>query len=161
MALEDTIRIAVALIFPSEGCRTAAYLDTLAKPPVWTIGHGTTEVDGEPVTEGMTCTPAEANGWAATFITETAKFVYRKVTVPISDNQAAALISLCYNIGMGHFERSSVLAALNCGFYAEAADRLLDYDEAGGRAVSGLETRRARERALFLQADPAPGTEAD
>jgi hypothetical protein len=43
-----------------------------------------------------------------------------------------------------------VLEALNLGLYAIAADRLLEYDEAGGIIRSGLEMRRGRERALFL-----------
>jgi hypothetical protein len=64
--------------------------------------------------------------------------------------QLGALISLAYNIGIGHFWRWSVLEVLNLALYQLAANRFLEYDEAGHRVIDGLETRGARERALFL-----------
>jgi lysozyme len=144
------LRLAAGCVYGSEGYRAEAFLDTLAKPPVWTIGHGTTRVRGKPVTQGMRCTLLQADAWAMADMDDDATFVQRKVTVPLTDAQLGAMTSFCYNIGAGNFERSTVLEALNKGFYRIAADRLLEYDEAGGRAVAGLETRRGRERALFL-----------
>jgi GH24 family phage-related lysozyme (muramidase) len=46
MDIEPALRLAVPLVFAAEGCRLTAYLDRLAKAPVWTIGHGTTFVAG-------------------------------------------------------------------------------------------------------------------
>lgn len=141
---------AATCVCGSEGFAKTAYLDKLARVPVWTIGYGTTRINGEPVREGMTCTHDQALAWAAADMQAAANFVRRAVSVELNDWQLAALISFCYNIGMGNFARSSVRAALNAGCYACAAEKLLEYDEAGGHVIGGLETRRKRERALFL-----------
>jgi hypothetical protein len=76
--------------------------------------------------------------------------VLAAVSVNLNEMQLGALISLAYNIGIGHFWRSSVLEVLNLALYQPAANRFLEYGEAGHRVIDGLETRGARERALFL-----------
>jgi len=155
--LHNALSLAVPLVYSSEGCETTAYLDRLATVPVYTIGHGSTVVDGKPVCQGMTCTQAQADEWAMADLEATATEVVRLVHVPISDAQCAACTSLAYNIGVGAFARSSVLEALNARLYFKAADRFLAYDHAGGHEVRGLLARRARERTLFLSGtDPAP-----
>lgn len=142
--------IAIRLIFHSEGCRLRAYLDSVARPPVWTIGHGTTRINGRPVPEGMTCTVAEADAWALDDARDATNQILHVVTVTLDDYQLGALISLVYNIGIGAFRTSSVLEALNRGLYTIAANRFLEYDHAGGHVVSGLVTRRDLEREVFL-----------
>ena len=94
----------------------------------------------------MTCTQAEADLWGADMLRTAAKQVCAKVHVPLTDHQLAALTSLCYNVGIGHFGMSDVLAALNRGLYPNAADRIPEYDHADGVVVTGLTTRRARGR---------------
>jgi lysozyme len=148
---------AVTIVNDCEGFYPAAFLDTLATEPVWTLGHGSTRINGEPVQPGTVCTREQADLWAMSDMTAAAHYVLHEVTVPLTDHQLGALISFCYNIGDGHFRSSSVLEALNLGLYAIAADRLLEYDEAGGIIRSGLEMRRGRERALFLLGCPQRG----
>lgn len=148
--MASALKLATSCVYGSEGYRSTAFLDTLARPPVWTIGHGTTRIDNKLVLEGMTCTRAQADDWAMTDMEAAAKYVLHCVTMPLNDWQLAALTSFCYNIGMGNFNRSTVKAALNLGLYGRAADAMLDYDEAGGKPVAGLSSRRGRERALFL-----------
>ena len=152
MNVDSAVALAMPLVFGAEGCRLVAYLDTLPLEPVWTIGHGTTQVDGHPVVAGLSCTRQQADAWAAADLRSVAEQVLRCVKVTIDDFQLGALASLAYNIGIGHFEHSSVLEALNLGFFRPAADRILEYDHAGGQVIDGLITRRARERALFLTA---------
>jgi lysozyme len=149
MNVTNALALALPLVHGSEGCALKAYLDTLAKPPVWTIGHGTTRIGDKPVAWGMTCTQAEANAWAEDDMMAAAEQVRHVVRVPLDDFQFAALISFVYNIGIGHFERSGVLESLNLGYYQRAADRLLEYVQAGGKPLAGLTQRRLRERALF------------
>lgn len=156
MNLATALQFASTCVVDSEGFSSKAYLDTIAKPPVWTIGHGTTLIDDKPVCEGMTCTIKQANTWAARNMLQAATVVQRYVTVPLSECQLGALVSFCYNIGAGAFERSDVLKALNLGMYQAAADRMLEYDHAGPVRVPGLTTRRARERALFLRTPLKP-----
>lgn len=144
------LRYASNIVFGSEGFSAVAYLDTVAKNHVWTIGHGTTRINGEPVREGMICTRQQADTWAGEDMKDDCAFVMSRVHVPINEFQLAALTSLCYNIGDGRFAASSVLAALNMSKYAMAANRFLEYDHAGSVEVTGLTLRRGRERAVFL-----------
>ena len=163
MNIGTALGYAVTIINGSEGFRSRAYLDTLAKPAKWTIGHGTTQIDGEAVRADMVCSKPQADLWAMADMTAAAHDVLNCVRVPLNDWQLAALISFCYNLGSPAFRKSSVLDALNLGLYQVAANRLLEYDHAGGVEVRGLETRRGRERALFLiglgvyVAEPLPG----
>jgi lysozyme len=160
--VQTALNLAASLIDPAEGFAAVAFLDKLAKPPVWTIGHGTTHINDHPVAPGMRCTRAEADAWAAADMVTAVHQVLGCVRVPLSDPQLAALTSLCYNLGIGNLRASTVLAALNQGLYRPAADRFLEYDHAGGVEIGGLATRRARERALFLSTLPAaPLSEAD
>src|SRR4051794_35312613 len=46
----------IAIIKKYEGCKLTAYRDTIADPPVWTIGYG----DTLNVRQGMTITQQEA-----------------------------------------------------------------------------------------------------
>jgi lysozyme len=151
MNLAMALGYATSCVYDAEGYRSKAYLDTLARPPVWTIGHGTTLIDGKPVQAGMTCTETQAEDWAMAAMNEAASYVQNSVRVPLTDQQLGALTSFCYNVGCGHFGASTVKQALDHGLYAIAADRLLEYDHAGGRRLRGLTTRRARERAMFLR----------
>jgi lysozyme len=154
MNIDNAILLAFPLIFTSEGCKTRAWLDTLPARPVWTIGHGATWVGGKPVYAGMTCTLSEADTWAMDDLHTLAEQVMGCVKVTVNEHQVAACLSLAYNIGIGRFRESSVLEALNLALYQRAADRFLEYDEAGGDVLQGLETRRAKERALFLASSP-------
>jgi lysozyme len=154
MNVEKALSYAVTLVNGAEGYRSVAYLDVLAKPAVWTIGYGTTRIAGKPVRQGMTCSAVAAHVWAMRDMQSACDHVLGAVKVAMTDGQLAAMISFTYNLGPGGFDRSSVLEALNRGFYAVAANRLLEYDEAGGVVYRGLETRRGRERNLFLLSGP-------
>lgn len=83
-----------------------------------------------------------------------AKGIKKMVTVPLEDNQMAALISFTYNLGLGALQRSSLRMKLNRGEYNSAADEFLMWDKArvGGvlKALPGLTRRRVAERNLFL-----------
>jgi lysozyme len=157
MITSAALRLATACVFGAEGFAREAFLDRLARPPVWTIGHGTTRLDGRSIMPGMTCNRVEADLWAVADMAGAARYVEDAAKVPLNDWQLAALTSFCYNIGMGHFRSSTVLEALNLGMMRAAADRLLDYDEAGGREYPGLKARRERERSLFLTGDTGVG----
>lgn len=158
------LRYAAASVHGSEGFRALAYLDTLPKPPVWSIGYGTTRINGVPVHQGDTCSEAQAMAWTARDMQQALNWVTSHVDVPLNDWQCAACTALTYNIGMGNFRDSTVLAALNEGDYRAAADCILEYDHAGGKQIAGLTARRIRERDMFLvmmPKEPEPLSEAD
>ena len=70
-----------------------------------------------------------------------------------SDNQFGAMVSLTFNIGLGHFQTSTVLREHNAGNYQAAADAFLMWNKAGGQVLAGLGRRRREERDLYLQPD--------
>jgi lysozyme len=81
--------------------------------------------------------------------------VNKAVTAQITQNQFDALVSLCFNIGIGAFNKSTLVKKLNSGNYAGAADGFLVWNKVKGDPVKGLTRRRTAERALFLTPDLA------
>lgn len=135
--------------------RCAAYLDKLAKPHVWTIGWGCTSN----VQPGMIWTEAEAEAALIRELEEHAAIVDRVVTVPIGENNRAALISFQYNCG--GLPGSTLLKKLNANDFDGAAREFDKWNKAGGTVYKGLVRRRAAERALFEQDARDPDIPAD
>lgn len=75
---------------------------------MWTIGYGTTQG----AKQGMKITQEEAE---ELLIKECQKFyngVFAKVGKICNENQIGALISFCYNVGLGAFEKSTLLKVI-------------------------------------------------
>lgn len=119
---------------------------------VWTIGYGHT---GPDVNYDMICTIAQADKWFDQDTETAIAGINRLVKVPLTQNQFDALVSFVYNLGVGAFEKSTLLKVLNAGDYAGAADQLLRWDHDNGVQVPGLTRRRKAERELFLKPAPA------
>ncbi|WP_322853093.1 lysozyme [Acinetobacter baumannii] len=131
------------------GTRFTAYDDGVG---IWTIGIGTTVYpNGVKVKKGDTCTPEQAKAYFKHDLAKFEKTVNESVTVPLTQNQFDALVSLTYNIGSGAFKGSTLLKLLNKGDYKGAADQFLVWNKAGGKVMKGLVRRREAERALFLK----------
>lgn len=129
-----------------EGFIPHAYLDTIASPPVWTIGYGHTHG----VRSGQVVTETEARKLLAADLRDAARAVVSKVKVKLTVRQRIAVISAVFNNGPGLLEGTHFVEALNAKRYTEAANRLLEWDHAGGVVVEGLRNRREAERWLFL-----------
>ena len=132
---------------------------------VWTVGYGCTEG----VTANTHWTREEAEDGLRREMAKHEANVHRLVTVPLTQGQFDALVSLCYNIGAGNLKKSNLLKHLNSGDYARAASHFADfkYAKVSGDtakhykvkdgtsvALAGLVTRRAAEAQLFLEAAP-------
>lgn len=158
----------VALITGSEGKKTLlpdgrykAYLDMLAKPPVWTIYKGLTKG----VREGMIITEDEGERMFAKECTVYEDAIERLVMAPLNQNQFDALVSFVYNVGPGSaddpkkrgFYWSSVRRFLNEGKYDQVPAALMRWTHAGGVEYPGLVTRRKAEGALFMEPIPTGG----
>lgn len=126
-----------------EGLRLTSYQDAGG---TWTIGYGHT---GPDVTAGMTTTAVQAEAWLRDDVAAAEDAVRSLVSVVLSQAQFDALVSFVYNVGSGNFSRSTLLAKLNAGDYAGAADEFSKWTYANGVSLGGLATRRAREAALF------------
>lgn len=143
------------LIKKYEGLRLTAYQDSVG---IWTLGYGHTGG----VQEGDTCTLAQATAWLLKDISYAEEAVYRAVTSDISDNQRAALVSFCFNVGPGKEGvkdglcvlkdggQSLLLIYTNIGAFGKAADEFPKWAKAGGVVIMGLMKRRMDERALFM-----------
>lgn len=129
-----------------EGFIDHAYLDTIASPPVWTGAFGHTHG----VRPGQTFTEAEGRKLLAADLRDAARAVAAKVHVPLTVRQRMAVIDAVFNTGPGLLEGTHFIEALNAKRYTEAANRLLEWDHAGGVVVEGLRNRREAERWLFL-----------
>jgi len=141
------------LIKAQEGFRSRAYRDATG---VWTIGYGHTSMAGPPqVREGLEISRAEGENILRRDVGRFAGGVRRLLTRTLSDRQFSALVSFAYNVGLGNFERSSVLRAVNAGDFEAVPRRLALWVKAGGRTLPGLIRRRAAEAALFTGDRPA------
>jgi lysozyme len=143
----------LALIERSEGCELTAYQDVAG---IWTIGYG--HIGG--VGPGMTITQDQAADFLRQDLASAEEFVSVATgAVATADNQFAAMVSLCFNIGSGNFRTSSVLKFHLAGSVGAAADAFLLWDKAHVdgvlQVVAGLLARRQAERALYLTADVA------
>lgn len=141
-----------AFIRSFEGCRLKSYQDSVG---VWTIGYGTTRIDGKPVTQGMAITQEEANRLflvdAERFVKAVTESFSTDVLSRLTQNQFDALVSLSYNIGAGAFRKSTLVRYIAEGKMLEAADQFLRWNKAGGKELRGLTRRRKAERDLFLK----------
>lgn len=121
--------------------------DQLSGAP-WTQGSG--------FTKGITpaspmMTEAESDARLDAEIAHFANGVEALLTRPANENQLAAMTSLAFNIGLGGFQRSTVLRAHNRGDEEAAARAFALWNKAGGKVMRGLTRRRAAEASLYLE----------
>lgn len=133
-----------------EGFLGTAYLDTLASPPVYTIGYGHSEYAAPPhVHAGDRWSRAKALRVLAHDCRGAAADVDRLVSYKLSVRQRIALISLVFNCGSGVLVGTELARSLNQGRFQRAAQLMLEYDHAGGVVVEGLRRRRISEAWLM------------
>lgn len=130
-------------LIQEEGLRLKAYKDTVG---VWTIGVGNTYYeDGSKVKQGDVITKERAESLLNVVVKQFEDNINKVVTVPLNQNQFNALVSFSYNIGIGAFNKSTLLKLLNQGEYIQAAEQFMKWLK-----PPELKGRRTRERALFL-----------
>ena len=140
-------QVGIDLIRRFEGCRLEAYPDPGTGGDPWTIGYGATGPGIEP---GVIWTQEEAEARLIEDVQRFADAVERALTVDVSDNEFAAMVSLAFNIGAGAFRKSTLLRLVNDGHFEAAAQQFDRWNRAGGRVMAGLTRRRQAERDLFL-----------
>ena len=137
----------VDLIRRFEGCKLETYPDPGTGGEPWTIGYGATGPGIEP---GVVWTQEQAEERLAEDVQRFADAVARALTVDVSDNEFAAMVSLAFNIGAAAFRKSTLLRLVNDGHFEAAAQQFDRWNRAGGRVMAGLTRRRQAERDLFL-----------
>ena len=137
------------LIRHHEGVRNRPYR---CPAGLWTVGVGHLIGDGKSL-------PAE---WNRVFSTEEIDGLLKRdlrrfelgvhkmlPNMPLRQHEFDALVSFCFNLGLGCFQRSTVRQALLRGDKTQAMASLIKYCRAGGKILKGLQTRRLDEKALF------------
>lgn len=79
-----------------------------------------------------------------------ARAVATLISVPLTQGQYGALISLVFNIGSGNFQASTIRMLINREEYDEAAAIFWQWRRAKGIILRGLVIRREIERQLFI-----------
>lgn len=139
------------LIKSFEGCRLVAYDDLQPNKTITsmaqvkgtlTIGYGHTAG----VTVGQVITKEQAENMLKSDMKKYEKYVTDNVKIPLNENQFSALVSFCYNCGVGNL-RTLVKGRTA----AQIAEAMLLYNKASGKVLNGLVRRRKAERELFLK----------
>lgn len=138
-----------------EGLRLTAYKDTGG---VLTIGYGHTSAAGAPpVKAGMKITKPKAEEILRADLGQYEAAVEMAVTVPLSDNQFAALVSFTYNVGPEALRKSTLLRKLNARNYSAVPIELMKWTKDNGRIIAGLVNRRTAESALWSSGGAVAG----
>lgn len=147
----------LTLIKEFEGCHLTAYRDEVG---VWTIGYGITNADRSitktTIKKGLRITQATAEEWLEKALNKKYLPLVMKYDTRYgwNQNELDALVSFAYNIGS-----IDQLTANGSRSKATIADKMLEYNKAGGKVYRGLTRRREAERKLFLK--PMEGKEVD
>ena len=133
----------IALIKEFEGLRLRAYL---CPGGVWTIGYGHTAG----VKPGMVIYEAQAEEYLKDDLISFERYL-NGLGLALNQNQFDALISLIYNIGIGNFQKSTLLckARINANDNS-IMDEFLRWVYSKGRVLPGLQRRRLREMKLYF-----------
>jgi lysozyme len=140
----------IKLIKHHEGVRNKPYQ---CPAKLWTVGVGHLIGDGKtlPPEWNRTFTNEEIDGILAADLRRFELGIHKMLpNVPLRQHEFDALVSFCFNLGLGCFQRSTIRQALLRGDKEAAMESLVKYCRAGGKVLKGLQNRRLDERRLFL-----------
>ncbi len=136
----------INLICSFEGFKSKPYLDIAG---VATIGYGTTIYpDGFKVSISDGEVGEEK---AKEFISFHVENLIEPIlnTLNLNQNQFDSLCSFCYNVGIGAFKSSTLLARIKSK-EGDIEEAFLMWNKSGGKEVDGLTKRRKLEAQLYL-----------
>lgn len=138
------------LIQKFEGCKLNAYQDSVG---IWTIGYGNiTYENGTKVKKGDKITQQRAEELFRYFADRFASQIETKITVPVTQHQFNAVVSLAYNIGVSAFSKSTMLKKINvCSSDKTITNEFMKWVNGGGKKIQGLVNRRAEEAKLYFK----------
>ena len=146
---QKILSIGLPLIKQFEGLRLKPYLCSAGVP---TIGYGSTYYEeGRKVTlQDALITEVQAVAMLTNIVLKDfLPAVYDLCPTLINENQAAAILSWVYNLGVGALRGSTLRKKiLSCDWAAVPAE-ILKWNIAGGHISVGLKKRREAESKLF------------
>ena len=140
----------IKLIRHHEGVRNKPYQ---CPAKLWTVGVGHLIGDGKslPASWNKTFTNEEIDGILKSDLNRFELGVSKMLpNVQLKQHEFDALVSFCFNLGLGCFQRSTIRQALLRGDKEQAMESVVKYCKAGGKILKGLQNRRLDERKLFL-----------
>jgi lysozyme len=147
-----TLIIAEHLVGQWEGLELDAYLDTIARPPIWTVCYGETEgVRPNEVRTEAQCRAGLRRGLAR-YRTDLHKYYTPETKATrLPPSRDAAFVSTAWNVGPHGLGKSTAVRRLNAGDILGACEAIGWWNKAGGRVIRGLVNRRSAEQALCRQ----------
>ncbi len=142
-------KAAIALIKHHEGVRNRPYR---CPANLWTVGVGHLIGDGKslPNSWNRTFSQEEIDGILKSDLRRFELGVHKMLpNVPLRQCEFDSIVSFCFNLGLGCFQRSTLRQALLRGDKKAAMESLVKYCRAGGKILRGLQIRRLDEKALF------------
>ena len=143
-------KAAIALIKHHEGVRSRPYR---CPANLWTVGVGHLIGDGKslPDSWNRTFSQEEIDGILKSDLRRFELGVHKMLpNVLLRQHEFDSIVSFCFNLGLGCFQRSTIRQALLRGDKEAAMESLVKYCRAGGKILKGLQNRRLDERKLFL-----------
>ena len=140
----------IRLIQEFEGLRLTSYLCAASVP---TIGYGATYyLDGSKVKLGQTITRDQANQLLKDHLKEFEGSVIGLLnTTKVNQNQFDALVSFCFNLGVGNLAKSQLLRIVKANPNdTKIALEFAKWNRAGGEVSRGLVRRRKKEAELYF-----------
>jgi lysozyme len=147
--------IGLKLIADFEGLSLVPYYATAEEKQkgIVTIGYGNTFYpNGTKVKiTDVQITKAKAMEYLKFVADSFAVKVDSLVTSNVTQNQFNALVSLAYNIGLGNFDKSTILKLVNNNPNdGNIAKEFLKWNKQAGKVLNGLTNRRIKESALYF-----------
>ena len=141
--------LSARIIKEFEGFSAKPYLCPANVP---TIGYGSTMYkNGERVTmDDDEITEEQATEMLMDTIKGVEKQVKKVLTVKLKSHQMAALVSFTYNVGIGNFSNSTLLAWINSNpDFPRIPEQFRRWNKGGGKVLNGLVRRREAEIELW------------
>jgi lysozyme len=136
------------LIKHFEGFSNKIYICPAGYP---TIGYGHRVLKNENNIFQNGVTPQKAENILKTDVQKAEQAVEKYISVPLKDNQFAALVSFTFNVGINAFSTSTLRHLVNQQNHNKAAEQFLRWIWAGKRKLKGLLRRRQAEANLYFK----------
>lgn len=130
----------IELIKSFESCKLKAY-KPVSTEKYYTIGWGH---NGQDVAADEVWTQEKADEQFVVDLVKYENYVKKYVKFGMNENQFSALVSFCYNCGVGNLKK-----LVQNRTASQVSSNLLKYNKSSGKVLNGLTRRREAEKILF------------
>lgn len=155
MLKEDILRVGLPMIKQFEGLMLKPYLCSAGVP---TIGYGSTFYPGG--IKVSLSDPAISKELADKLLINTVETIFLPAVLQLcptleTPEQAAAILSWTYNLGVGNLKNSTLRKRILNKEWDLVPTELMKWNKAGGKELSGLTKRRKLESIVFISGKPS------